>query len=124
MSPDKSTKSVSTSSSKTCTNCGMTGHLASTCFKPGGGMAGQQDEFRRNRSQIVAMMIASLDEAYDVADVETPIVPSPPPPPTLPEDSSAVSPVSPIMSPQNDNILRDWYPMRDLHHEPVVRLSG
>ena len=44
--PDKSTKSVSTSLSKTCTNCGMTGHLASTCFKPGGGMAGQRDEFR------------------------------------------------------------------------------
>lgn len=53
------------------------------------------------------MMIASLDEAYDVADVEVPIVPSPPPPLTPPEDNSVVSPVSPIMSPQNDNILRD-----------------
>ena len=28
-------------SSKTCSNCGLSGHLALTCFKPGGGMTGQ-----------------------------------------------------------------------------------
>ena len=28
-------------SSKTCSNCGLSCHLALTCFKPGGGMAGQ-----------------------------------------------------------------------------------
>jgi hypothetical protein len=39
--PDKSGKPVTNTSSKTCSNCGLTGHLASTCFKPGGGMAGQ-----------------------------------------------------------------------------------
>ena len=117
--PDKSAKPALAGSSKTCTNCGLTGHLASTCFKPGGGMAGQRDEFRRNQSQIIAMMIASLDEAYDVADVETPGVPSPPSPPTPPENSSVVSSVSPTMSPQNDNIHRDWYPMRE-SREPLA----
>ena len=110
--PDKSAKPVSTSSSKTCTNCGLTGHLASTCFKPGGGMAGQRDEFKHNRNQVVAMMIASLDEAYDVADVDSPDIPpiSLPPPP---DDNSVLSPVSPILSPQNEYIARDWYSMRD-----------
>ena len=110
---DKSTKpSSAPGSSKLCTNCGLTGHLALTCFKPGGGMAGQHDEFKRNRSQVVAMIIASLDEAYDMVDVDSPDIPPPTSP--IPHDNSTiVFPVSPILSPQNDNVHRDWYAMRD-----------
>jgi hypothetical protein len=39
--PATSAHSHAPGPSKTCTNCGLPGHLASTCFKPGGGMAGQ-----------------------------------------------------------------------------------
>ena len=111
--PDKSGRAIQNVQSKTCNNCGLPGHLASTCFKPGGGMAGQRDDFKWNRSQVVAMMIASLDEAYDMADVDSPDEPSPPQPSTPPDDSSVVTPVSPVLSAQNDNIRRDWYPMRE-----------
>ena len=101
-------------SSKTCTNCGLTGHLASTCFKPGGGMAGQRDEFKRNRNQVVAMMIASLDEAYGVADMDSPEdISSPISPHIPPNDNPVVTPVSPILSAQNEYVHHDVYPMHD-----------
>ena len=111
--PATSVYSPAAGSSKTCSNCGLTGHLAPTCFKPGGGMAGQQDEFRRNRNQVVAMMIASLDEAYDMADVEVPDMAFPTSPPQEPEDTPVVSTVSPTLSSQNENVHHDVYAMRD-----------
>ena len=122
--PSTNFPSATSGSSKVCTNCGLTGHLASTCFKPGGGMAGQRDEFKRNRNQVVAMLIASLDEAYDMADVDSPDIPLSPTPPLPPDDISIVSPVSPILSPQNDNVRRDWYAMRDSPEPNVFSASS
>ena len=59
------------------------------------------------------MMIASLDEAYDMADVEVLDMAFPTSPPQEPEDNPVVSTVSPTLSPQNKNVHCDVYAMRD-----------
>ena len=105
-------------SAKICSNCGKRGHLQGTCFEPGGGMEGRRDEYRRDRSKMVAMLVASLDEAYgDTGDIfsDDPAIITPPYPSDPPPIESPVTtlPVSDSVSQQNDNISRDWYPMRD-----------
>ena len=110
------TSTFDNNSLKVCSNCGKHGHLIPTCFAPGGGMEGRRDEYKRDRNKVVAMLVASLDEAYDVqedpsaddplimaispTDVPTIALPLP----TLPVSSSTF---------QNDYVLRDLYPMRD-----------
>ena len=101
---------------KICSNCGKRGHLVPTCFAPGGGMEGRRDEYKRDRNKVVAMLVASLDEAYDdqddlptdnptiMAPFSPDILPVATPIPTLPVSSSTF---------QNDYVLRDLYPMRD-----------
>jgi hypothetical protein len=58
---------------KTCSNCGHYGHGAPTCFSPGGGMEGQRDVYKQDRGKIVAMLIASLDDAFTLSDDELPL---------------------------------------------------
>ena len=112
-------------SAKLCSNCGLRGHLAPTCFKAGGGMEGQRAEYKKDRNKVVAMLLADLDDSInslDESELESnapvtelfseSIVPN-----TLDDHiiipntaNYSVSPESAFIS-QNDNIHRDLYPL-------------
>src|SRR5271168_4432646 len=55
---------------KLCSNCGRKGHLAPTCFEPGGGMEGRQADFKRDLNKVVAMLLADLDESLASDELE------------------------------------------------------
>jgi hypothetical protein len=106
-------------SAKLCTNCGRKGHLVPTCFEPGGGMEGRRAEFKRDRSKVVAMLLADLDESLASEDVvEPPPSPMTPTIDPLPSDTlddhilvptMANLSVSATLLAQNDIIHRDIY---------------
>jgi hypothetical protein len=110
------------SGTKTCSNCGRRGHTVPTCFSPGGGMEGQRDVYKKDKGKVVAMLIASLDDAFTLADEEPlPQVPDDtfldPDPSTL-DDIPIIQHTDPLtMSSSviepNQNIERYLYPMRD-----------
>jgi hypothetical protein len=91
-------------------------------------MEGRRDEYRRDRSKMVAMLVASLDEAYgDTGDIfsDDPAIitsPNPSDPPPI-ESPVTTLPVSDSVSQQNDNISCDWYSMRDSGIPFVLSIS-
>src|SRR6202522_786677 len=114
--------SVGSGTAKTCSNCGRRGHSVPTCFSPGGGMEGQRDMYRKDKSKVVAMLIASLDDAVNFSDDE--LLPLPvqvdsqvaSSPSTL-DDIPIIPPTDPVplssVHDSNQNIQRYIYPMRD-----------
>jgi hypothetical protein len=105
--------------SKLCTNCGRKGHLVPTCFESGGGMEGQRAEYRRDKSKVIAMLLASLDELFDSWGFDLFTFPKDSPPNPIPLTSlddhiimANLSISSTAVSP-NENLHRDLYPMRD-----------
>jgi Reverse transcriptase (RNA-dependent DNA polymerase) len=121
--PASSTPTVTTSApnigsgtTKICSNCGR--HITTTCFSPGGGMEGQRDVYKKDKSKVVAMLIASLDDAFSLSDEESlpPVLDDPSP--TLDDihmilHTTSFSTSSSSVHDHNQNIDRDLYPMRD-----------
>ena len=107
---------------KLCSNCGRKGHLVPTCFAPGGGMEGRQAEFKRDRTKVMAMLLADLDESLASDDIASLSSPDAPTLDSLPLDTlddhilvphmANLSISSTVLS-QNDNLSRDLYIMRD-----------
>src|ERR1700678_954170 len=116
--------SVGSGTAKTCSNCGRRGHSVPTCFSPGGGMEGQRDMYRKDKSKVVAMLIASLDDAVNFSDDE--LLPLPvqvdsqvaSSPSTL-DDIPIIPPTDPVplssVHDSNQNIQHYLYLMRDSH---------
>ena len=110
----------SSGATKLCGNCGRRGHTVATCFSPGGGMEGQRDVYRKDKGKVVAMLIASLDDAVNLLDDELSQVPVDSQlasdPPTL-DDIPVIPPIDPIpmssVSDSNQNVQRYLYPMHD-----------
>src|ERR1700678_3293962 len=103
---------------KLCSNCGRKGHLAPTCFEPGGGMEGRRADFKRDRNKVVAMLIADLGESLASDQLEPPASPMTPVLDTLPADTlddivliptMANLSVSTALLAQNNNLHRDLY---------------
>ena len=99
-----------------CNNCKKPRHIDLTCFKEGGGLAGQRDEYSNDKSCMHAMFAECLEDAFSVSDplLDTPPLLSASPPPTI--DDHVIVPIaamcisSPAMTP---DLLQDLYSLCD-----------
>ena len=124
--------SNSNASSLVCSNCRIRGHTAATCFKPGGGLEGQRDQYLANRNRAKAFL-AQIEEVLDgtiiplssedtiLDTVETIVTPPDPlvdtcnPLPLF----SALS-MSVVNTPTFNDDLFDIYPSFDFHSPGVL----
>jgi hypothetical protein len=114
-----------------CSNCGHRGHTITTCFSPGGGMEGQRNVYKKDKGKVVAMLLASLDNAFGLSDNEPQIsddtlleIHDPPTPDNIHiiPHMAHLSVSSSSIHECNENIKHDLYPMSD-HPESLAYAS-
>jgi hypothetical protein len=131
--PSAATTGAVPYSLKLCSNCGHKGHLALTCFEPGGGMEGRRADFKRDCNKVVAMLIAVLDESLTSDELEPQTSPMTPNIDTLPADTlddhvliptMANLSVSATLLAQNNILHRDLYKLCEPFEPPSFELHN
>lgn len=118
-------------SSLFCNNCKKLGHLDLTCFKEGGGLAGQCDEYSSDHSHMHAMFSECLEGAFYTLD-SIHNIPHPLDPPLSPTsfppaiDDKLIVPLAAMCiqsSVMNPDLIQDLYILCDSEF-PSLALSG